>query len=399
MKNKQWKSEGWLLSLMLMVCLASCTSQSRKSGLDVATSTGEIKMVNGDSVWVCNLSALKDTITLPLSELAEELQIIKLDNRDEALVPTGKVLISDNYILEWGKQQTPFKLFDKSGKYLCNVGSFGQGPGEYQLIYDAQIDETNGRIYLLPWNARFLLAYDLNGQAVESMPLPSIVPKGVFKVDPKKNTLSVFTLPFENLKFVAWTQKFNGELVDSIPVGHLAIRRDFSNELYTGRNGGDFDITLFTFFNRRPDSLYHYTNGRLQPRFTMNFGNMDIPIHDYMELPHHFLGSTTVEKQIDENNFTTEAPNNYIMDKQTLKGAFYKIVNDYLGNIPVEWFPFYCQNGYYAQNWEPASLKDALDNYLETAKDLSADDRDRLQKLTDSINENDNNYVVFAKLK
>ena len=201
MKNKQWKSTGWLASLMFIGGLSSCSNegQSQKSSaLDTQPIAGSVEVINGDSMWVCNLSALKDTVVLPLSYFADELQIVKLDNRDEALVPVRNVIVSDNYILVWGKDQTPFKLFDKSGKFLANVGAFGQGPGEYQLIYDAQIDEVGGRIYLLPWNAKSLLAYDLKGQAVQSIPLPGLVPKGVFKANTKDSLLSVFLLPFDS---------------------------------------------------------------------------------------------------------------------------------------------------------------------------------------------------------
>lgn len=400
MKNKQWKRTGWVAGLMFGLCLSSCTNEGRKTyALDAQPVVGSVEIVNGDSVWVCNLAAIKDTAVLPLSCFAEELQIVKLDNRDEALVPVRNVVISDNYIMVWGRDQTPFKLFDKSGKFLCNVGSVGQGPGEYKLIYDAQVDEAGGRIYLLPWNAKALLAYDMKGQPVQSIPLPTLVPKGVFKANTKDSLLSVFLLPFEYLPNVAWTQKFNGEIVDTVPSRHLAVKPDFSNEVYSNKNGADFDVSLFVFWGRRPDSLYHYANGRLNPRFTLDFGKQEIPIHDYKELPYHFLGSTSVEKQLDERHFTTEVPVDFIMDKRTLKGAFYKVENDYLGNIPIQWFPYNCSNGYYAANMEPATLKEMLEKYLAGATDISTADRERMQKLADSIHENDNNYILYAKLR
>lgn len=400
MKNKQWKRTGWVAGLMFGLCLSSCTNEGRKTyALDAQPVVGSVEMVNGDSVWVCNLAAIKDTAVLPLSCFAEELQIVKLDNRDEALVPVRNVVISDNYIMVWGRDQTPFKLFDKSGKFLCNVGSVGQGPGEYKLIYDAQVDEAGGRIYLLPWNAKALLVYDMKGQPVQSIPLPTLVPKGVFKANTKDSLLSVFLLPFEYLPNVAWTQKFNGEIVDTVPSRHLAVKPDFSNEVYSNKNGADFDVSLFVFWGRRPDSLYHYANGRLNPRFTLDFGKQEIPIHDYKELPYHFLGSTSVEKQLDERHFTTEVPVDFIMDKRTLKGAFYKVENDYLGNIPIQWFPYNCSNGYYAANMEPATLKEMLEKYLAEATDISTADRERMQKLADSIHENDNNYILYAKLR
>lgn len=379
MKSKQWKSAG-LICLVFIGGLSSCTNGgqgSKGDALDAQPIVGSVEILNGDSVWVCNQSALKDTLVLPLSYFADELQIVKLDNRDEALVPVRNVIVSDNYILVWGKDQTPFKLFDKSGKFLGNVGAFGQGPGEYQLIYDAQIDEAGGRIYLLPWNARSLLAYDLKGQSVQNISLPGLVPKGVFKAN---------------------NQKAEGIQTKENPL-YLALKPDFSNEVHSNKNGADFDVSLSPFWERRPDSLYHYANGRLNPRFTMNFAKKEIPIHDYKEFPHHFLGSISIEKQLDENNFTTEAPADFIIDKQTLKGAFYKVENDYLGNLPISWFSYSCSNGYYTANMEPVTLKETLEKYLVDVKDISAADRERIQKLADSIHENDNNYILYAKLK
>ena len=63
---------------------------------------------------------------------------------------------------------------------------------------------------------------------------------------------------------MAWTQKFSGEIQDTIRSRHLAIKPDFSNEVYSNKNGADFDVSLFVFWERRPDSLYHYANGRFE---------------------------------------------------------------------------------------------------------------------------------------
>ncbi len=405
MKNK--KQMRVFSLLMGVALLAGCNGAGKKATDGLAdypmvnslagqSVVGSVEVMDGDSVWVCDFSKFKDTVTLPLSAIAEEFQVVKLDNSDEALVPAGGVLVSDNYILVYGRQQTPFKLFDKFGRFLANIGSFGQGPGEYQLVYDAQIDEASERIYILPWNAKALLAYDLKGQYVQSIPLPTLVPKGKFKVDSKNSTLSVFILPFNNLLYAAWRQDFQGNLLDTIPGRHLAVRPDFSNEVFSNKVNGKFDVSLFTFFELRPDTLYHFEEGRLNPRFTVDFEMKEIPIHFYQELPHCFVGDVTVKKQVSENSYVTEAPSCYIMDKKTLKGAFYRLVNDYLGDMPA----YLTVNGdYYILNMEPAKLKDALEKHLEIKTNLSSKERERLQKLADSIHENDNNYILYAKLR
>ena len=404
MKNRKWmKASALLLGTIL---LAGCSSMGKQTndglvelsngGLAEQPVVGSVKVVNGDSIWVCDFAALKDTVILPLSALAEEFQVVKLDGNDEALVPVGNTIVSDNYILVYGRQQTPFKLFDKSGKFLANVGSFGQGPGEYQLVYDAQIDEAAGRIYLLPWSAKSLLAYNLKGEFVQSIPLPAMAPKGKFKVDSHNSTLSVFILPFKDLPYAAWRQDLDGNLLDTIPSGHLSVHPDFSNEVLSNKINGNFDVFLFTFFELRPDTLYHYEGGRLNPRFTVEFGSKDVPIHLYQEMPHHFVGYVAAQKQIGEGSYTTDVPAYYIMDKKTLKGAYYRFVNDYLGDMPAY---LSGNDDYYILNMEPAQLKEALKKHLKIKTDLPSEERERLQKLADSIQENDNNYILYARLK
>jgi hypothetical protein len=88
-----------------------------------------------------------------------------------------------------------------------------------------------------------------------------------------------------------------------------------------------------------------------------------------------------------------------IVDKKTLKGAFFKLENDFLGNIEIEWPIYSFNNGYFIRNYDPGDLFDALEKLLQSGKKLSPEMRDKLTKLKDSITDNDNNYILYAKLK
>lgn len=83
-----------------------------------------------------------------------------------------------------------------------------------------------------------------------------------------------------------------------------------------------------------------------------------------------------------------------MVDKNTLKGSFIHLKNDFL-NIP-SWISF--SDGYYVSNMEPLTLKDELEKALED-KDISDKVKSRIQELLEDIDENDNNIVLFAKLK
>ena len=106
----------------------------------------------------CNLKALKDTVDIPLSYLTEELQVVKLDNRDEALVGGWiRTTVGEKYILVSNNKQTPYKLFTRDGKFITTIGAYGQGPNEYGNTYADQLDEAHNRIYILPWQSDFRL--------------------------------------------------------------------------------------------------------------------------------------------------------------------------------------------------------------------------------------------------
>lgn len=130
----------------------------------------------GDKLYVCVHHEVKDSVVIPLSELVKEVHIVKLDTAKEALIGGGEVVISENYIgiKPWGSE--PFKLYDKRGKFLRNIGQIGRGPGEYLNLYCMQLDEKNDRIYLLPWQTRRLLRFDFEGNALEPVRLVTGLP-------------------------------------------------------------------------------------------------------------------------------------------------------------------------------------------------------------------------------
>ena len=74
--------------------------------------------MEGKSLTVCPIDLLEDTVNIPLSDLVEKPQLVKLDNREEALVGSGGIRFSDNYILVLASQNEPFKLFRRDGSYI-----------------------------------------------------------------------------------------------------------------------------------------------------------------------------------------------------------------------------------------------------------------------------------------
>jgi hypothetical protein len=390
---KQGKKITIAFLMLSIVFTAYAQSNPLEKCKQVAQKNGELT--------VCDRTQLDETITIPLSALTEELQILKLDDADEALVKETGVEIGEKYILVSGSQSIPFKLFDrKTGKFLCNIGAFGQGPNEYQNVYDLQLDEKNNRIYLLPWQTKKILVYDLTGKPLPPIPLCFDAPKGKFKVNTSESTVIVSILPFTGAPAVVWQQTTDGKMLQSIAPGTLALRPDFSNEVFASKTGNTYHFHVFSFVPRT-DSLYRYdvAQNKLAGVFTLNFKNREANIHSYSEIPNYYLGDLSEPHKI--NDYLTDTQNNrfYIIDKKTLKGSFFRLENDFLGNTEIGW-PSYAFNGeYYARNVDPGNLQDELENVLSSGKKLSPEVRNKLTKLKNSITDNDNNYILYAKLK
>ena len=406
------KARSYIPIVLATICVACSNKASDKFSsvkfcLDNQAVIAQTIKANGHDVTVLKLGLVNDTVNIPLSYLAEELQIVPLDNRDEALVGNSKVYVSDNYILvtrSTGSHSIPCKLFKKDGTYIANIGSVGQGPGEYNLIYCAQIDEVGGFVYLLPWNAKAILAYNLKGEFVKSIPLNKkydnlVVPKGVFNVNSKKNQVAVALLPFKNQPTVTWIQDMEGNFIHEPYADYLKIKPDFSNEINLSRSENHFGFNIFTFWELRKDTLYHFDmdKGELIPRFTAEFKNDPI-LHDYMELPGHYMCMVTQPKQIAEGFYETEEQQFIIVDKKSNKGNYVRIFNDYLGNLEIAYFPYACTDGYYTVNLEPNILLEQIEKALKN-NELTKEQEEQLKALQKQIDEDHNNYIVYAKLK
>lgn len=354
---------------------------------------------NGEKLYVCDYFKLKDdTLSLKLSDLIESLDVIKLDTASNAMIGGGSVMCSDNYLLLRPNWQSVFKLFDRKGKFLCDVGGYGRGPGEYMRLYDAQLDEKNGRIYLLPFQARQLLMYNLQGEHIKTIPLAGFLPMGKFKAE--GDEVSLIAMPFvkharDSATLIAFRQDFEGHLLDSVSALPYAMKVEYANWINFNREFPSFHIYQWDGVQ---DSLYHYVPGknRLTPKFTVNYGGVEsIPLHEYNEFGDYFWFTTYKLVQMEDGRYTNKREKRILVDKKNLKAGPLKIENDLLGG---ELSGASFSDGYYTENLSPVSLKDRLEKFSKT-EGLSEETRKRVDDLLNTIEEDDNNYIIIGKMK
>ena len=388
-----------LAALVLAITASSCHKDGEQADAtsplkDSPVVAQQVITLNGDTIIVCDLSLLKDTIDLPLSTFVSDFELVDLGEDEEALIKEtsggGSIAVSPNYIGIYSG--TGYKLFDKTGKYITSLSAQGQGPNEYAFsIYDSYIDEKNDRAYLLPMNGNKILVYDLKGNAQLYIPLAHETTKGKFYVDDQKKLLYVANMPFSDTASTFWIQDFEGKLIKEIIAGHLKIvPPDFSNDINVSMNTEEIDYSVFHWKNT-VDTLYHYNeaDNRLAPSFTVNFKDNPI-LHDYIELPDYYL-IRLIEIESDYRYIYG------LIDKKTLKGNYIKLKLDMLGNIDAPAWAIF-ERGLYTANIYAYYLQGQCDR-LSDLSSLPSGIAKYIQDLQQNDCEDLNNIILIGRLK
>ncbi|EFR55683.1 MULTISPECIES: 6-bladed beta-propeller [Bacteroides] len=397
------------LSLFSVAMFASCSLSVPKEGDIIEDSAFR-------SVDLRIIEKTKGTV-MSLGDLMESYEIIRLDNRDEALIKTYPygVYVTDNYILlRPADVVSPVKLFTRKGRYVADIGGVGQGPGEYLYLFSWLVDEKENRIYLGPGRTDKVLVYDLKGNYLpdEVIRFGEIVHKSQIWVDYDKKNVVVVTLPFSanvNSNFaisknVCWVQNREGDIVHRIPVNHYGLIGDYSNALVARRNVDaiSFSISEVPMLRTRPDTLYHYdaVKNIITPCFTI----------DHVVSENQSACTVLYETSRSYWAQVTLYPNNLSSSVSSVRlPAFNVCVSKKDGNVRrIDRFTdpllglshlfLMMNNGYICISYDPLELMDALDKVL-TQTDLESDVRKRATDLRNSLHENDNDILIIGKLK
>ena len=102
--------------------------------------------------------ALRDNKKISLTSITDSVKYIKLETNAKCLVGRiNKIIIHNNFIYV-GSFHNIFK-FDMNGKFICQIGTKGQGPREYVQLRDFVV--KNDSLFILTRNK--VLSFNING--------------------------------------------------------------------------------------------------------------------------------------------------------------------------------------------------------------------------------------------
>lgn len=399
------------LPLLILSLLSGCKDSPKSPILD------------SEKLLSFDINTVEDKeYEVKLSDLTESIEIIRMDNSTiEAYTGIYKVFVSE-HLFATCKVDYPVKLFRrKDGKFLGNIGQPGQGPGEYFLIWHVVIDEPRRRIYLVNNQKKDIYSYDFRGnyhpEEAIYFPQNNGLWCGAVFLDRKEDKAIVFQTPdgtydrgdvhLEATKHICWVQDFKGNIIQSIPAKRFETRRGNSNKIWASHIDPQSPIYTYGIDNldsKRTDTIYHYNmlTNETYPVYTTNIPTRWLSIVTSKETPLYYYTKQQRFQPNTEINPQYNIGQKFLqVDKQTGKGRYIRLVNDYLGGIEIalgEWI-YHIIDDYTICCLEPLELKEQLEEVLESNKDMSDEVRKRVINLKETLHENDNNIMIICKFK
>ncbi|MEA4917620.1 6-bladed beta-propeller [Proteiniphilum sp.] len=341
-------------------------------------------MVNGDKMYAFSLNELRsDTNIIALSSLVEDCDLVQLETNDDTYVNPWFTTVTDKYIGVRQRDNRPYMLFDRSGKFITNVGSQGGGPGEYTIsLYDDIIDDKNELVYLTSMNSDKIMVYNTSGQFLRDIVAPIRLQKP--KMFLEDGILTVIHMPFGNQAIAAQFNASTGEVLRGLTSPSHLVVRSFDGEIFNTRNVPG----VFDFLHTSSDTLYHFDvkNNKIKPGFMMTFESSEKPFKQYYQVNKELLLTFIFGKGL------------VATDLKNKTSSWVKVVNDYYGNMPAPTFITQLRNGYWVYNLQPEQLIENIEDRL-AKKDCSENDKKILNKTLSTLEEGANNVVFIGKLK
>ena len=411
MKKQYFPIQFSLLLALLVITTFSCQENTKKE--------------NSDSFYTIPFAdIIEHQREVKLSEFATDVQFIPFDNNPEALL--GRIHdigFSKDYVFI-NTSRSPVMQFSRTGKFIRKIGTQGRGPGQYDLCVTFSIDEKNKRIYILGNGTQNMLVYDFDGDFIRSIKFPT---RDYYLNVWSRDSLFVsFWPPMEgNESYVFIEHNEQGDTLQGI-ANHIFWKRTdqyYGFDVYSSQN------CFYRFQNKLHmkgwynDTVYTYDrSNRIVPEFNIDRGKHKLPddqiiarkktrplppdaccvgVHEtsrYVFIPYEYYYDTFLQKSLKEvqgyvlyNKQSKEG----MAVKETKQGGF---INDITGG--PDFRPIYTNDSIAVMVVSAVDMKQYLNSDKFKKQDVKfPEKKEKLEELGKTIKEDDNSFLVVAKLK
>jgi hypothetical protein len=397
------------IPLFLIAFLISSCDNSKTGKADVNESEKMVQLP-----YIVDLEKKLDEVKLVnLSSIGSELEYIALETKPNSLLrKVNEIELCDSFIFisDFNK----LLQFDRSGKFIRQIGSTGRGPGEYIYVMGFAIDQIKHNIFIKDYGNSLVKEFDFNGQFIRS-----------------------FKISFESTQFLVGDKdSFIFNLVDSYNATEYSDYKLFITDInglpinmiknYHKRSsklGLAIGVTPMYFFDKvvrfmqfGVDTLYTLENGKIEPYAIFNLGNMkmdsdpSLPFQNPEReeilnklLQKLWINDITENKQnlfLELNYGINDSAKYCVLNKLTSEISFLEgggFVNDIDGGIAF-WPKYVFNNNVLVDYYDAITFMKRLHNEdsEKKIKDYEGNDLN-LRKLENGIDEMANPVLIILK--
>lgn len=103
-------------------------------------------------------------VVIPLDEISKEINYIPLETKDESLVKEVRSFIFDKNHIYINDAERQCLKFARDGKFVCRIGSKGNGPNEYLHVTEVFLHDD--KIHIYDAYSLSVLTYQLSGEFI-----------------------------------------------------------------------------------------------------------------------------------------------------------------------------------------------------------------------------------------
>ena len=369
-----------------------------------------------------------DNQTLLLSDIVEDVEYVKLETTEDCLLAgTDRVFITKDDIYNLNNY-SDYKLlrFDrKTGKFISQIGSIGQGPKE--MINPCFVFAKDSLVYVTSTSTDKVYVYTNENQFIRSVPFckdRSSFEDGVGQTISVIDHQYIVRHPGQLQSQFNYNQYMAAEVIDMN-----------SNRLFAMRDTSDVYGIMLTldwypvrwyykgninFYNEPDRTVYAVTKDSIIPRYHFNLGDNKWPVKSEkltMEYVKHIKFKSFRETEDYLYLYWNQSEKGYfarfnkktetldVQEQEKFKGRFWHLgvpglKNDINGcNRSVDFIGLMDEQSSIVQMFSASGKEDYIKVLKESQDVKFPEKRQQLLKLLEEMGEEDNQILAIYKLK
>ena len=365
---------------------------------DKYVTTVEDRGIETTTIDFTKVQAGRDSIvhysSLPLSEIADDIQVIRLETGDKCLVDgEATYWVGDSCIIVVQRDQ--IMMFDREGRFRRTIATSGRAPEEFGKFQDVRI--KNGKIYLLDDFGKGKIFSLKEGEGVSNF--QGCTEDRFYNSFLPLDNGHILMAPFkcEGSKNIYYVQDTAGKFQEGVSCPPNKEILCYNGRKLVSQVGQEYRYTPFTV-----DTVFQIIHGSLLPRWIFKVGaQQEIEVHGETSR-FLFLNLRMITNQSTSNSvvYTTYSNAYYCYDKEAKKlSAFNDIFDDRFASVRRDIQNLRIQDGEWFYWVYPASmLTEAIPLILES-EEVDDKIKEHMKDLQGTITLDDNPVILIGRLK